>query len=44
MLRDRSEDRVKEIIETLAEGSHEPGSNAQKIGDLYTSFMDEERL
>ncbi|CAN5488017.1 M13 family metallopeptidase [soil metagenome] len=44
VLRDRSEDRVREIIEQLAEGSHEPGSNAQKIGDLFTSFMDEERL
>ena len=29
---------------TLAEGTHEPGSNAQKIGDLFTSFMDEERV
>jgi putative endopeptidase len=44
VLRDRSEERVKEIIEGLAEGTHEPGSNAQKIGDLYTSFMDEERI
>ena len=44
VLRDRSEERVREIIESLAQGSHEPGSNAQKIADLYTSFMDTERL
>ena len=44
ILRDRSEERVREIIESLAEGTHEPGSNAQKIGDLFTSFMDTERL
>ena len=44
VLRDRSEERVREIIESLAQGTHEAGSNAQKIGDLYTSFMDEARI
>jgi putative endopeptidase len=44
VLRDQSEERVREIIEGLADGTHEPGSNAQKIGDLFTSFMDEERI
>ena len=44
VLGEQSEDRVKAIIEQLAEGEHEPGSNAQKIGDLFTSFMDEERI
>src|SRR4051794_41892011 len=43
-LADQSEARVRQIIERLAGGTHEPGSNAQKIGDLVTSFMDEERI
>ena len=43
-LADQSEERVKAIIEELAQQSHEPGTNAQKIGDLYASFMDEERV
>src|SRR4051812_37862296 len=46
-LSDLSESRVREIIEELAaageRGEHEPGSNAQKIADLFRSFMDEER-
>ncbi len=44
VLAEQSEDRVKAIIELLAEGEHEHGSNAQKIGDLFTSVMDEERI
>ncbi|QNN54950.1 peptidase M13 [Nocardioides mesophilus] len=45
VLADEAESRVKAIIEDLAESSpHEPGSNAQKIGDLYASFMDEDRV
>jgi putative endopeptidase len=43
-LADQSEARVRRIIERLAAESHEAGSNAQKIGDLFTSFMDEERV
>ena len=44
-LAEEAEHRVKAIIEELAEhGPHEPGSNAQKIGDLYSSFMDEARV
>ena len=43
-LAEEAEHRVKAIIEELAaNGPHEPGSNAQKIGDLYSSFMDEAR-
>lgn len=42
-LADLSEERVHAIIEELAQRKHEPGTNAQKIGDLYASFMDEER-
>ncbi len=44
VLAEQSEERVREIIESLATGQHEHGSNAQKIGDLFTSFMDEERI
>jgi putative endopeptidase len=44
VLADAAEEHVRRIIEELAEGEHEPGSNAQKIGDLYASFMDEERV
>ncbi|MCA1657145.1 MAG: peptidase M13, partial [Actinobacteria bacterium] len=43
-LAEQSEQRVRQIITDLSAGRHEPGSNAQKIGDLFTSFMDEERI
>ncbi len=43
-LADAAEEHVRQIIEELAQTSHEPGSNAQKIGDLFASFMDEERV
>jgi putative endopeptidase len=44
VLAEQSEARVRAIIEGLAEGSHEAGSNAQKIGDLFASFMAEDRI
>jgi endothelin-converting enzyme/putative endopeptidase len=44
VLADAAEQHVRQIIEELAHGTHEPGSNAQKIGDLYASFMDAERV
>jgi putative endopeptidase len=44
MLREQSEDDVLSIILEAAEKSAEPGSNAQKIGDMFTSFMDTDRL
>ncbi len=44
VLADQSEARVKAIIEELARSEHEAGSNAQKIGDLYASFMAEDRV
>ncbi len=44
VLAEQSEQRVRAIIEELAGRQHEPGSNAQKIGDLFGSFMDEERI
>jgi putative endopeptidase len=43
-LRERSEKQVKEIIEELAKQPSLPGSVAAKIGDIYTSFMDESRI
>ncbi|QLQ11628.1 MAG: peptidase M13 [Nocardioidaceae bacterium] len=47
-LADQAEERVRVIIEEFgtraAAGEVEPGSNAQKIGDLYASFMDSERI
>jgi putative endopeptidase len=43
-LAEESEARVRQIIEELAEGDHAAGSNAQRIGDLYASFMAEERI
>ena len=40
MLADQSEAQVRAIIEELAASHGEPGSEAQKIGDLFASFMD----
>jgi endothelin-converting enzyme/putative endopeptidase len=42
-LAETAQEHVRELIEEAAAGSPEPGSNAQKIGDLYASFMDEAR-
>ncbi|MFT4186251.1 MAG: M13-type metalloendopeptidase [Micrococcaceae bacterium] len=39
-----AEKRTKGIIEKCAKGQHKKGSIEQKIGDLYTSFMDEEHI
>lgn len=44
VLREQSEAQVRQIIEDLSVGAAEPGSNAQKIGDLFRSFMDVERI
>ena len=43
-LRDESEKNVRSIIEELATSGGPQGSNAQKIGDLYADFMDEEQV
>ena len=43
-LRDESEKNVRAIIEELAGQGGPLGSNAQKIGDLYADFMDEEQI
>jgi putative endopeptidase len=41
VLRDLSDQRTRDIIEAAAKSKGAPGSNAQKVGDFYASFMDE---
>ena len=43
MLADAAEQHVREIIEACAAGEVE-GDEAKKIGDLFASFMDEDRV
>jgi putative endopeptidase len=44
MLREQSDERVRGIIDrAAADTDAEPGSATRKVGDLYRSFMDEER-
>lgn len=40
MLHEESQERVRTIIEESAEGDFAKGSDEQKVGDLYASFMD----
>jgi len=42
MLRDQSQEHVKTIIEESAAGDFAKGSDEQKVGDLYASYMDME--
>ena len=42
-LYESAEKQVREIIEELGAKEHPQGTIAQKIGDLYKSFMDEDR-
>lgn len=44
MLRDEAEQNVREIIEKAAAGGAPKGSETQKIGDLYNSFMDADAI
>jgi len=41
-LADLSQVRIKRLLEETAKGEHEPGSDSQKVGDFYRSFLDEE--
>jgi putative endopeptidase len=41
---DTAEQNVRTIVEKTAAAEHPEGSEARKIGDLYTSFMDEETI
>ena len=43
-LREQSEERVRAIINDLSATDQPHGSPAQKIGDLFRSFMDEKRI
>ncbi len=40
MLRDKARGEVRAIIEAAAEGDHPKGSDEQKLGDLYKSYLD----
>jgi putative endopeptidase len=42
VLNDKALEDVKAIIESSAKGKFDDGSNEQKIGDMYNSFMDNE--
>ncbi len=44
ILRERSQEAVRAIIEAEARAQAAAGTNSQKVGDLYKSFMDEPRL
>jgi putative endopeptidase len=40
-LYDRAEEQVRDLIVEASQGDAAPGTDAQRIGDLYTSFLDE---
>lgn len=44
MLAEQAREDVKNIIEEAANSNAEQGSDAQKVGDLYQSYMNEELL
>ena len=44
ILGDRSEAQVKAIIQDIAAAKSAPGSDEQKIGDLYAAFMDTDTI
>ncbi|MGC5256090.1 M13 family metallopeptidase [Gordonia sp. DT218] len=44
VLRDRAEENVRDIITACADSDPESGTDAQKIGDLYASFMDTDHI
>ncbi|WP_404408803.1 peptidase M13 [Pseudidiomarina marina] len=43
-LAELNQERLRKIIEEASESNAEAGSNAQKIGDFFNSFMDVEKL
>ncbi len=43
-LADLSQERIRTIIEQAAAADHPEGSDEQKVGDFYKSFMDESRV
>ncbi|WP_083275184.1 M13 family metallopeptidase [Pseudonocardia sp. HH130630-07] len=44
VLRDRAEEQVHAIVTECASAEQAPGTEAGKVGDLYTSFMDVEKV
>ncbi len=43
-LSDKAEERINKLIEELAGASHPDGTDGQKVGDFYQSFMDEKTV
>ncbi len=43
-LRDRNKEILRSLLVEVAAGDHEPGSNAQKVGDFYRTGMDSARI
>ncbi|MGE2736215.1 M13 family metallopeptidase [Mycolicibacterium vaccae] len=43
-LYDRAEEQIREIITSAAESGPADGTDEQRIGDLYASFMDEQTI
>ncbi|MFO7161863.1 MAG: M13 family metallopeptidase [Mycolicibacterium hassiacum] len=43
-LHDRAEEQVRDLIEQAAASGAPPGTDEQRIGDLYASFMDEQTI
>lgn len=41
---DTAETKVRQIIESVSDTPQEPGTEGQKVADLFTSFMDLERI
>ncbi len=39
IVRERSQEQVRAIIEDASSGTHAPGSDEQKVGDLFASYM-----
>ncbi|MEX2366851.1 MAG: M13 family metallopeptidase N-terminal domain-containing protein, partial [Pseudohongiellaceae bacterium] len=44
VLADEAEANLRTIIEAAAAGDSAPGSDARKVGDFFTSFMDEDSI
>lgn len=44
VVHDRTQKRLKQIIQNAASSDAKAGSNDQKLGDMYNSFMNEELL
>ena len=43
-LRENNQEQVQGLIEELGAENHQQGTNAQKVGDLYSMGVDEEKL